>query len=148
METKVGKNSHKKKEKTSVENYRPVPNLVEVGKFAVYAAAERIIEHFIENNFSHSNHHGGLPNRSTTTALIQLFDLQKLQRKGSYQVYLDCEESDTPQGSVLAKVFLIMNSIDMPDFHKEAESVIFIDDGTDSVSAKKPEDLVEKLQIE
>ena len=61
---------------------------------------------------------------------------------------LDCEERGAPQGSVLAKVFLIMNSIDMPDFHKEAESVIFIDDGTDSVSAKKAEDLVEKLQIE
>ena len=69
------KTQHKKKEKTSFENYRPVSNLVEVGKFAVYAVAEQIIEHFIENNFSHSNHHGGLPNRSITTALIQLFDM-------------------------------------------------------------------------
>ena len=36
----------------------------------------------------------------------------------------------------------------MPDCHKEAESVIFVDDNTDSVSAKKPEELVKKLQRE
>ena len=36
----------------------------------------------------------------------------------------------------------------MPDCHEEAESVIFVDDDTDSVSAKNPEDLVEKLQRE
>ena len=36
----------------------------------------------------------------------------------------------------------------MPDCHEEAESVIFVDDDTDSVRAKKPEELVEKLQRE
>ena len=36
----------------------------------------------------------------------------------------------------------------MPDCHEEVESVIFVDDNTDSVSAKKPEELVEKLQRE
>ena len=36
----------------------------------------------------------------------------------------------------------------MLDCHDEAESVIFVDDDTDSVSAKNPEDLVEKLQRE
>ena len=36
----------------------------------------------------------------------------------------------------------------MPDCHEEAESVIFVDDDTDSVSAKNPEELVEKLQRE
>ena len=38
-----------------------------------------------------------------------------------------------------------MISIDMPDCHEEAESIIFVDDDTDSVSTKKPEDLVERL---
>ena len=36
----------------------------------------------------------------------------------------------------------------MPDCHEEAESAIFVDDDTDSVSAKNPEELVEKLQRE
>ena len=61
---------------------------------------------------------------------------------------LDCEESGAPQGSVLAGVFHIINSNDMPDCHEEAESVIFVDDDTDSVRAKQPEELVEKLQRE
>ena len=36
--------------------------------------------------------------------------------------------------------------IHMPECHEEAEIVISVDDDTDSVSAKKPEDLVGKLQ--
>ena len=36
----------------------------------------------------------------------------------------------------------------MPDCHEEAESVIFVDEDTDSVSAKNDEELVEKLQRE
>ena len=36
---------HKKKEKTLVGNFRPVSNLVEVGKVAEYAVAEQIITH-------------------------------------------------------------------------------------------------------
>ena len=48
---------HKKKEKILVGNFRPVPNLVEVGKMAEFAVAEQIIEHFIENNLFHPNHH-------------------------------------------------------------------------------------------
>ena len=36
----------------------------------------------------------------------------------------------------------------MTDCHKRAESVIYVDDDTDSVSAKNPGDSVEKLQRE
>ena len=194
---------HKKKEKTLVGNFRPVSNLVEVGKVVEYAVAEQIITHFIENNLFHPNHHGGLPNHSTATALIQMVDMwieaaenselsgvcmidqsaaydlldhflfpKKLKeynfdeasiewirsylgdRKQCVKIesktseLLDCEESGAPQGSVLAGVFHIINSNDMPDCHEEAESVIFVDDDTDSVRAKKPEELVEKLQRE
>ena len=42
----------------------------------------------------------------------------------------------------------MFNSNDMPDCHDETESVVFVDDDTDSVSAKNPEELVEKLQRE
>ena len=34
-----------------------------------------MFQHFIENKIFHPNHHGGLPNHSTVTALIQLYDL-------------------------------------------------------------------------
>ena len=60
---------------TLVGNFKPVSNLVEVGKVAEYAVAEQIIKHFIENNLFHPNHHGGLPNHSTATALIQMVDM-------------------------------------------------------------------------
>ena len=36
----------KKKEKTKVENYRPVSHLVEVGKLVEYIVGEQILEHF------------------------------------------------------------------------------------------------------
>ena len=65
---------HKKKEKTKVENYRPVSHLVEVGKMVEYIVGEQILEHFITNRLLHPNHHGSLANHSTATALIQLTD--------------------------------------------------------------------------
>ena len=65
----------KKKEKTLIGNFRPVSNLVEVGKLAEYAVTEKIIEHFIKNNLFHPNHHGGLPNNSIEAALIQMVDM-------------------------------------------------------------------------
>jgi hypothetical protein len=66
---------HKKKEKTKVENYRPVSHLVEVGKLVEYIVGEQILEHFVTNNLFHPNHHGSLANHSTATALIQLTDM-------------------------------------------------------------------------
>ena len=61
---------------------------------------------------------------------------------------LECKESGAPQGSVLAGVLHIINFNEMHDCHEEAEVVIFVDDDTDSISAKNPEELVEKLQRE
>jgi hypothetical protein len=63
---------HKKKEKTKVENYRPVSHLVEVGKVVEYIVGERSLEHFITNDLFHPNHHGSMANHSKATALIQL----------------------------------------------------------------------------
>ena len=66
---------HKKKSKESIENYRPVSHLIQVGSIIEYAVHEQILEHFTENKLFHPNHHGSLQHHSTATAIIQLHDL-------------------------------------------------------------------------
>ena len=65
---------HKKNDKTLVQNYRPVSHLAEVGLLVERAISEQILDHFISNKIFHPNHHGGIPNHGTNTALIQLYD--------------------------------------------------------------------------
>mgnify|MGYP001179234605 FL=1 len=62
--------------------------------------------------------------------------------------YLECEDNGAPQGSILAGLFHVINSNDLPDCHEEGESVVYVDDDTDSVHADHPEQLVDKLQKE
>ena len=62
---------HKKKDKLLTKNYRPVSHLVEIGQLTEQAVNFQLVEHFTTNNLFHRNHHGGLANHSTTTALIQ-----------------------------------------------------------------------------
>ena len=57
------------------ENYRPVSHIVELSKTTEYAVLEQLLEHFQTNGLFHRNHHGFLPNRNTTTALLQLYDI-------------------------------------------------------------------------
>ena len=66
---------HKKAEKDLIENYRPVSHLVEIGKLVEYEIYDQVTQHFLTHDLFHSNHHGGLPNYSTNTALIQLHDI-------------------------------------------------------------------------
>jgi hypothetical protein len=66
---------HKKKEKTKVENFRPVSHLVEEGKLVEYIVGDQILEHLITNGFLHLNHNGSLKNHSTATVLLQLTDM-------------------------------------------------------------------------
>ena len=66
---------HKKNERDVLGNYRPVSHLVQVGKMVEYALYFQIVEHFVNNNLFHPNHHGSLANHSTATAIIQLFDM-------------------------------------------------------------------------
>ena len=73
---------------------------------------------------------------------------QCVQVESKISKYLECEDSGAPQGSILAGLFHIINSNDMPACHEEGESVIYIDDGTDNVHADQPDQLVEKLQRE
>ena len=66
---------YKKKERDKLENYRPVSHLVQVGKLVEYVVYHQILEHFCTNNLFHPNHHGGLSNHSTLTAVVQVHDL-------------------------------------------------------------------------
>ena len=66
---------HKKDEKFLVKNYRPVSHLNEIGLLTERAICYQIIEHFMINDLLHGNHHGGIPDHSTATALIQVYDM-------------------------------------------------------------------------
>ena len=65
----------KKGDRCIGENYRPVSNIPEVSKLAEYAVLDQLLSHFQSNQLFHPNHHGFLPNHSTATALLQVYDL-------------------------------------------------------------------------
>ena len=48
--------------------------------------------------------------------------------------------------SVLAGIFHITNSNDLPICHDDTESVFLVDNNTDSIQAKRPWKLVENVQ--
>ena len=66
---------YKKAERTKGENYRPVSNLIFISLICERAVYDQVFHHFITNDLFHPNLHGGLPNHSTVTALIHLYDL-------------------------------------------------------------------------
>ena len=74
---------NKKDDRTDVANYRPVSNIVELGKRAEMEAGDQLVEHFMNNNLFHDGHHGSLPSPDTTTALlaIQKFMADAAERK-------------------------------------------------------------------
>ena len=53
-----------------------------------------------------------------------------------------------PQGSVLGGLLHVINSNDLPACHEEGDSVVYVDDDSDTVSAKNPEDLKESIEHE
>ena len=65
----------KKKNKLQAKNYRPVSHLVEIGLLVERAVAFQVVNHFTTHNLFHKNHHGGIANHSTATALIQLHNV-------------------------------------------------------------------------
>ena len=73
---------------------------------------------------------------------------QCVQVESKTSNFLECEDCGAPQGSVLAGLFHVIHSNDLPDCHQEGESVVYVDDDTDSVHSGNPEHLVEKLQRE
>ena len=46
-----------------------------MSKLVEYVIHEQVYNHFTTNKIFHDNHHGFIGNHSTTTALIQLFDM-------------------------------------------------------------------------
>ena len=60
---------------------------------------------------------------------------------------LDGGDHAVPQGSVLGGLLHIINSNDLPACHQTGESVVYVDDDSDTVHAKDPEvlrDLIEQ----
>ena len=49
---------HKKGDKLTGTNYRPVSHIVEVGKILEYIVHEQVYAHFEEHDIFHANHHG------------------------------------------------------------------------------------------
>ena len=44
--------------------------------------------------------------------------------------FIECEESGSPQGSIMSGIFHIINSNDLPACHDEAESIVYVYDDT------------------
>ena len=66
---------HKKDDKLDGSNYRPVSHINEISKIIEYVVHEQVSKHFTGNDLFHENHHGFREDHSTTTALIQLYDM-------------------------------------------------------------------------
>ena len=65
---------HKKDDKLERKNYRPVSILSPVSKVLEKVVYEQIYNYFTRNNLFHPNLHGYRGNRSTQTALLQMYD--------------------------------------------------------------------------
>ena len=65
---------HKKASKLEMNNYRPVAILSPLSKVLEKVAYEQIYGYFSKNSILHSNLHGYRQNRSTSTALLTMYD--------------------------------------------------------------------------
>ena len=86
---------------------------MEVGKLVEYEVFHQVLNHFVSNGLFHANHHGGLPNHSTTTALIQLHNifLEAAQsKKLTAALLLDQSEAyDLLDHSILLRKLAVYN---------------------------------------
>ena len=65
---------HKKDDKNSPKNYRPVALLSVFSKIVERAIFQQIIQYLEDNNLLHPSHHGFRTKHNTATALLQMFD--------------------------------------------------------------------------
>ena len=108
---------HKKGDKLLGSNYRPVSHIVEVGKIVEYVIYDQVYTHFVENNIFHPNHHGFLGNRSTATALIQLYDL-----------WLEASEKTELSAALLLDLTAAFDVVDHEIFIQKLEAYNFSQD--------------------
>ena len=73
---------------------------------------------------------------------------QLVQVESSRSTPLEGGDHAVPQGSVLGGLLHVINSNDFPDCHEEGESVVYVDDDSDTVSDKDPEALRDKIEYE
>ena len=65
---------YKREDKLDGCNYRPVSNIPELSKVVEFDLFDQLMEHFVENELFHPNHHGFRAGHSTCTAMIQMYD--------------------------------------------------------------------------
>ena len=73
---------------------------------------------------------------------------QCVRVESKQSAFINCEECGSPQGSIMSCIFHVINSNDLPDCHDDAESIVYVDDDTDSVHDGDPAILAVKLQYE
>ena len=65
---------YKTGDQSELKNYRPVSILLPISKVLEKIVYEQIYSYFTRNNLFHENLHGYRSNRSTQTALLQMYD--------------------------------------------------------------------------
>ena len=72
---------------------------------------------------------------------------QLVQVESKTSTPVDGGDHTVPQGSVLGGLLHVINSNDFPACHQEGDSVVYVDDDSDTVSGKNPDQLRDEKQV-
>ena len=73
---------------------------------------------------------------------------QQVQIESKVSEPLEGGDHAVPQGSVLGGLLHVINSNDLPACHQEGDSIVYVDDDSDTVSAKDPKVLRNSIERE